>query len=311
MPRPALPEPRSSCVTRALLVAGCWLAAVAVPAKATTAAPPAERMMALTGWLQQAGRAKPPALVLLGEVHDHAGQHAARLQAFEALLATGARPALLLEQFDREHQPALDALRHQGRGAGPAPDADALIRLADPSGRRWRWDFYRPFIALALAHDLPLIAANVSRSEARQVIGQGLAATGFNHAVPAALQQAQAAAIVASHCGAVDEALATRMAAAQIARDQFMARQLAAQQARGAVLLAGNGHVRRDIGVPQWLPPELRERALSIGLLERGDNTPESAYDRRLVTAAQPRPDPCAALRGPAASASSPAQTRP
>ena len=35
-------------------------------------------------------------VVLLGEVHDNAAQHALRLSAFEALLARGARPALVM-----------------------------------------------------------------------------------------------------------------------------------------------------------------------------------------------------------------------
>jgi len=65
-------------------------------------------------------------LVLLGEVHDNAEQHALRLRAFEALLATGARPTLALEQFDRQHQAAIDqALAQPAR-----PDAQALIQAA-------------------------------------------------------------------------------------------------------------------------------------------------------------------------------------
>ena len=43
------------------------------------------------------------------------------------------------------------------------------------------------------------------------------------------------------------------MVKAQIARDVWMARVVDQQAARGVVLLAGNGHVRKDIGVPRWL----------------------------------------------------------
>lgn len=98
------------------------------------------------------------------------------------------------------------------------------------------------------------------------------------------------------------------MAAAQIARDQFMARLIERHADRGVVLLAGNGHVRRDIGVPRWLPAELGQRVKAIGLLEDGDATDRSAFDHSLVTPRQPREDPCAALRpsaGRAASAAS------
>jgi hypothetical protein len=43
-------------------------------------------------------------LVLLGEVHDHPQQHALRLDAFRAHLGRGARPALVMEQFDRRRR---------------------------------------------------------------------------------------------------------------------------------------------------------------------------------------------------------------
>lgn len=230
-------------------------------------------------------------LVLLGEVHDNAAQHALRLQAFEALLATGARPALLLEQFDRERQADLDRARAQ-----PGADADALITAAAPARARWHWPFYQPFIALALRHDLPIVAANVSRADARRVVAEGLQAMRFDERVPPDILAAQAEAIVASHCGAVDAAQGLRMAAAQVARDQFMARLVEQHADRGVVLLAGNGHVRRDIGVPRWLSEPLRARAIAIGLLEEGDGS-HSAYDRAVTTPRQPRGDPCEALR--------------
>ena len=42
-------------------------------------------------------------------------------------------------------------------------------------------------------------------------------------------------------------------ARAQMARDIVLARAIGPYLDRGVVLLAGNGHVRRDIGVPFWL----------------------------------------------------------
>lgn len=230
-------------------------------------------------------------VVLLGEVHDNAAQHRLRLEAFRAWLDSGARPALALEQFDRDKQPDIDRLLAQT----PRPDADALIAAA--GGKGWLWQHYRPFIALAIEHGLPIVAANVPREEARQVMRSGLAAAGFRADVPVAVLQAQAKGIEASHCGMLDTDTAQRMALAQVARDQFMARVLQAHADRGVVLLAGNGHVRTDLGVPLWLPPAFRARSEAIGLLEEGDS--ETAYDRRVFTPAQERPDPCEAMRAP------------
>jgi uncharacterized iron-regulated protein len=233
-------------------------------------------------------------LILLGEVHDNAAQHALRLRAFEALLAGGARPTLALEQFDREYQPAIDRALTQT----PLPDADALIAIAGGAVDGWQWEFYRPYIALALRYRLPISAANVSRTELRGVMRDGLAASGFDPQVPEPLLQMLAQSIEASHCGVLDNATARRMALAQVARDQFMARVVERHADRGVLLLAGNGHVRTDVGVPRWLSAATRARSEAVGVLEAGD--PTAAFDRLVFTPAQPRPDPCEAFRAAA-----------
>ncbi len=263
--------------------------------------PPLRRRLALLAlgaiwWLAGCAHAPMPELtfdrplILLGEVHDNAVQHAIRLQALERWLAAGKRPALVMEQFDRDRQPVIDALRAKQ----PPPDADALIAAAGAAG--WDWAFYRPFVALALRYDLPLAAANVSRDEARRVMREGLAATGFDPDVPADIIDAQARAIQSAHCQQLDIATARRMALAQVARDQSMAAAMQRYADRGAVLLAGNGHVRTDIGVPRWLTPANRARSEAIGLLE-DDAGDEGRYDLVVRTPVQPREDPCAGQR--------------
>ena len=309
-----MPKPRTALLTSwARRVAGLWL------------------WLWLWLWLlvptalAQGGVALPrlnAPLLLFGEVHDNAAQHALRLQALQAVVDRGARPALLLEMFDRERQAAIDAVQQGAAADGIdsdrvtattaattaataiASDPDGLDRrvdaLIDAAGRApgWHWPFYRPYLRLALQHRLPIVAANVSRADARRVIQLGLAATGFQPAVPADIARAQAQAIEDSHCGALDSAMAARLANAQVARDQFMATTIAAHARRGVVLLAGNGHVRRDIGVPRWLPADLRSRSHAVGTLETGDDS-AAAYDEVLYVAPQVRPDPCAALRPP------------
>jgi uncharacterized iron-regulated protein len=236
-------------------------------------------------------------VVLLGEVHDNAAQHRLRLAAFERWLADGARPALLLEQIDRERQGEIDALRART----PPPDADALIAAVGAKG--WDWALYRPYLALALRHDLPIVAANVSREQARRVMRDGLAAHGFEPAVPPDLLARLGREIEASHCGAIDAATAARMALSQVARDQAMARavQTQADAGRAVLLLAGNGHVRIDAGAPRWLSPATRARSEAIGLLEAEAGQPPDAaelaqFDRVVTTVVQQRADPCAGM---------------
>ena len=247
-------------------------------------------------------------LWLLGEVHDNAALHALRLQSVQALLDQGARPALLMEQFDRQQQSQIDRLLQPAPGVtqdAAARDAtvEALVQLGGGATSGWQWDFYRPYLRLALRYQLPLVAANVSRSDARALMAQGLAAQGFDAAVPPDIGAAQAGQIERSHCGQIDATQAGRMATAQVARDQFMARQVVAHAGRGVLLLAGNGHVRKDLGVPRWLPLALQARTRVVGFVEAGqaDDGAAAAFDQTVSAPAAPRGDPCAAQR-PAAS---------
>ncbi|MEO6031952.1 MAG: ChaN family lipoprotein [Burkholderiaceae bacterium] len=92
------------------------------------------------------------------------------------------------------------------------------------------------------------------------------------------------------------------MARAQMARDAVMADQVRRHAGRGVVLLAGNGHVRRDLGVPRWLADIAPERVLTVGFVEEGDaqsRVPQSAqrFDAVVVAPRATRNDPCERLR--------------
>ena len=276
-----------NCLLRLLTsaLAGMFLGACGYAPPASPPSPPLQPLLT-------AMRSRP--VVLLGEVHDNAAQHALRAQALRLLLEGGARPALLMEQFDRERQTDIARV-----GARPGATADEVIAAGAPAAgvmSGWDWALYRPYVALALEYRLTLVAANVSRVDTRRVVQDGLAALGFDAAVPPDIELPQAQAIVASHCGLLGEPQALRMVGAQVARDQFMALQVEAHAAQGVVLLAGNGHVRSDIGVPRWLAAATHARSVAIGVLEPGDPN-AAAFDVTVTTAAQPRPDPCAAMR--------------
>ena len=239
--------------------------------------------------------------VLLGEVHDNAGQHALRLHALQRRLDAGERPALAFEQFDRDRQDDIDRVRKQ-----QPRDAAAIAALGAPG---WNWKLYTPFLQLALDYDLPIVAANLSRTDAMHVSSDGWNAL-FDTAererlglerLPAKLLESHERAVAQGHCGLLPPEAVSALARAQIARDIVIARAIEPYLRSGVVLLSGNGHVRRDIGVPIWIAPSQRMDLLSVGLLERGgDATPQSLsdeYDAIVLTAAAERPDPCEPLR--------------
>src|SRR5690606_2438760 len=109
-----------------------------------------------------------PRLVLLGEVHDNAAGHRQRLEAVRGYTGSAGFPVVIaMEQFDRERQADLDA------AMGRCVDAACVIEAAAPAKAGWNWDFYAPVIQHALDHDIPLVAANLSRADASKVVKEG------------------------------------------------------------------------------------------------------------------------------------------
>jgi uncharacterized iron-regulated protein len=247
-------------------------------------------------------------IVLFGEVHDNRALHAERNRIVANVVAAGARPAFAFEQFDREAQPRIDSILSDA-----VKSTQSLIDGAAPARSSWDWNFYRPLIELALAHRLPIIAANLSRGDAMKIAISGLQSTtvfdpvtrqqlALDSDVPAAIHSAQMDEIKRGHCNLLPESMLPNMADAQIARDAIIARALKTNRAstRGVILFAGNGHVRRDIGVPRWLDASVP--VFSIGMLEvtstsKSHATKAEPYHSVITRDAEPRADPCVALR--------------
>jgi uncharacterized iron-regulated protein len=244
------------------------------------------------------------AVVLLGEVHDHAPLQRLRLEVLRRALARGWRPAIAMEQLDRERQAAIDAARRNH-----PQDAQQLIAAAGGGTppRGWNWELYRPVIELALTYNLPLVAADLSNADAARIVHDGegsvfdtgaRAALGLDRPVGAAWYAALEREIDAGHCHALPPERLPAMVRAQLTRDAVLAAALRAHAEHGVVLIAGNGHVRRDIGVPRWLGEALAPRVLAVGFLE--DDAPESlrtAFDAAVFAPPVSREDPCAAFR--------------
>jgi uncharacterized iron-regulated protein len=246
-------------------------------------------------------------VVMLGEVHDNPLQHRLRLEVLRRAFAAGWRPAIAMEQFDREHQVDIDRARREKPG-----DAQHVIDVAAPSvsgtAGGWNWDLYRPFVELALEYEVPLIAANLSRSDANKVVQHGysavfdptsLAALGLSQPIAPDWQAAQEREIDTGHCHALPPSLLPSMARAQFARDAVMAAVLREHPTGGVVLLAGDGHVRRDIGVPRWLHGSPQAEVFAVGYLEKGETSSVGSFDAVVYTARATRAPPCADFAKP------------
>jgi uncharacterized iron-regulated protein len=243
------------------------------------------------------------AIYLLGEVHDNPTAHAQRFELIEKLLAGNFKPVIAMEQFDRDNQAELDLAMHSCK------DSDCVILKA--GGKGWEWNFYKPVIETALKRRLPIIAVNVSSKDAMKIARDGLGAAispdtlhDFNLDKPldGDLFEKQKTAIEIGHCHMLPNAALKGMVNAQVARDVWMAKAIRENASHGLILLAGNGHVRKDIGVYHWLSSAERARTQAIAYTEDEDDPPgrppAPVFDRTIHIEPFERNDPCEAFTG-------------
>ncbi len=265
-----------TCRTTVLLaiVLGCFTACAHAPADSVPA------LLA---------RVTPTQALLLGERHDAPEHQALQRDVVLALASRGELGALVMEMIEQGRDTsALDAQ------AGEAQVREALGWTSDGGG--WPWATYGPVVMAAVRSGVPVLGGNLPRAQMRGA----MADTTLDDLIEAGALQRQREAIRDGHCGLLPESQIAPMARIQLARDRAMAQTVVealgrAGAGRTVVLAAGNGHVRRDLGVPLHLPATVNHRVV---MAQAGDakegGRPADAVWR--TPALAPR-DHCAELR--------------
>lgn len=295
-----------TCLTL-LLLASC--AQVPPGSLRDTGHPLAGRLWDVTGrsFIDEAEflrRAAQADALLLGETHDNPEHHRLQLRILQTRLAAGARPALLMEQFDVDQQAAIDEARRDGKDLAPLM-------------RGWDWALYQPLVALANSARIPLQGANLPRSAMRPVVREGYATLAAGELQRLALeavwddarQTYMVGLIEASHCGKVTPQLRDGLVRAQRLRDATLADAALGKLDAGVIFILGAGHARRDVGVPLYLAARRPgTRVLSLGFVEVGaGGTAPTRYETERVGGIAPydilwftpraeRADPCLAF---------------
>jgi len=252
--------------------------------------------------------------VLLGETHDNPDHHVLQARLLGALVAAGRRPAVAFEMLDLQQQAAVDA------ALARAPrDPDALAEAVGWAKSGWpAFSLYRPVFAAALQAGLPIVAVNLTRKQAREVVSRGVDA--LTPAVRALLEregplpeeEARKLRVEMdeSHCKELPGSMLDPMVLMQRARDATMATRLAEAARPAGVLVLGTGHARLDRGVPAHLALVAPgRRSVSVAFLEVDPEkrTPGAyaadfhagglPFDYVVFTPAAAREDPCESLR--------------
>jgi uncharacterized iron-regulated protein len=233
-------------------------------------------------------RLLPTQALLIGEQHDAAEHQALQRDVVLALAARGRLGALVMEMAD------------QGRSTSglPADASEDSVRESlgwKPEGG-WPWATYGPVVMAAVRSGAPVLGGNLPRGRMREAMGDAA----LDGAIGDGALQRQREAIREGHCGLLPESQIAPMARIQLARDRAMAETLvgAARRAgpgKTVVLVAGNGHVRRDLGVPLYLPATLSHRVVMAQAgAAKDEGRPSDAVWR---TPATPPRDHCAELK--------------
>jgi uncharacterized iron-regulated protein len=223
--------------------------------------------------LRAAGEAT---FVALGEQHDNVDHHSIQARMIDALISSGRTPGVVVEMLDFDEQHIVTDM-----AASRPDDPDALSTAVDWDHSGWpAWRMYRPIFVAAAKKHLPLFAGGVDREAAMKLVAEGPAAAppelvrdyGLDAPPPPAALESLRAEMRDAHCGLLPDSMLDGMVFVQRVRDATLADGLVrAGSARGAVLIAGNGHARGDRGAPALVRKRTAAAVLAVGLIEVRD----------------------------------------
>ncbi|MDA7429301.1 ChaN family lipoprotein [Primorskyibacter aestuariivivens] len=247
-------------------------------------------LVMLSPWPVWAAGSFDADVVILGELHDNPGHHARQA----ALIREIAPRAVVFEMLTPDEAAMLDGVaRDPEVMAGAAQDV-AWFNMSDYAG--------------VLVASPRILGAALPHEQVRQAFSNGAAAVfgeeadayGLTEALSPEELEARKALQFAAHCEAMPMEMMGGMVEAQRLRDASFARSVLAVLDRyGApvVLITGNGHARKDWGVPVYLArvqPGIAVFALGQG---EPDQPPHGSFDQMATSDAPERDDPCATFR--------------
>ena len=238
------------------------------------------------GWPESLRPLLPADVILLGEQHDAPAHQAMQAAAVQWLVAQGRLSALVLEMAEAGHST---------QALPPSADESTVRAALGWDEQWWPWKHYAGAVMAAVRAGVPVFGGNLPRAS----MASAMSNTALDQLLPAAALADQRSAVREGHCDLLPEAQLPGMVRIQMARDQSMARTLAAApRAAGqtVLLIAGGGHVLRSRGVPVYLPKNL-EVKVALAQAGQAKTAIESEADLTPVTAELPPQDACAPLR--------------
>lgn len=242
-------------------------------------------------------------VVVVGEVHDNPVHH-----LNQAWVIDRYKPDALVAEMIRSVDEA--RIRTHLTDGSAISAIGPLIGWEDTGWPAWK--LYQPIFE-ALGASARIYGASLPRKEVRRVMTEPASsilpdprvAPLLDVPLPDDAMAEVKQEMIDSHCGHLPEEMAPMMVAAQRLRDASLASAVLRAREQGArriVVIAGNGHARKDRGLPLFLAqlsPDLN--IVVIGQVESDGEAAisglEASYDVVWRTVPHDRPDPCEELR--------------
>ena len=256
--------------------------------------------------------------VLLGEIHDNPDHHRLQAWAIRTVGKGGRKPAVVMEMLSDGQAPAIRKFHQDSEHCCRLVLARDFFKAVNWSESGWpSAEIYQPIVEAALGVHARLAPGSVTNQQLRAVaradaeqMTKGLAGRlGLAQKLPPALAKDLRQELKESHCKMLPERALPAMVRVQRLRDAVMADRLV-QAKRHAVLIAGNGHVRADRGVPLWLRKYAPRQSIIVvtqAEVEPGRTDPRTygphspvsgwATDVIWFTPRTKRPDPCEEMK--------------
>ena len=199
-------------------------------------------------------------VIFVGEAHDQREHHHIQLRVLRGLVEKGENLAVAMEMFERSRQPVLDQWSQ-----GVLTEEEFLKRVEWETSWGIDYDLYRGILDEIRSRNLKLLGLNVDRELVREVARSGV--EGLSHDDKKRLPEmdlsdrahrAYIASIYAKHTDGEAKSF-DHFYEAQSLWDEGMAETLSdylkSEDGRGKAILvlAGNGHVSFDFGIPKRL----------------------------------------------------------
>ncbi len=256
------------------------------------------------------------AVILLGELHDNRHHHQARAELIDSI--SQARQALEPLSLVVEQLPMGGVVLPGEQVAGTR--LLEQLRQAGFQEKAWAWPMHEPIFRAALSQGVAVHGGNLVRDQSMQLFRQGAPALpqklqGLLAKAPLAPSSLQTLnkALVDGHCGQLPQNMVDPMRLVQRATD--LALLVTATEHAPSVVIAGNGHIRKDFGMPTLLPAlPIPVTLVAVGFVEAetaaGKPMPKeladatdlsdwALYDYVWVTPAAQREEPCKGFQMP------------